>query len=230
MKRSIDRILTTHAGSLPRPPDLLATIESAGPRHHQDGPARAARVRRAVGEVVKQQVEQGLDVVDDGEMSKPSFVTCVNEHRGGFEPGAAPGGSPWARSKEAVSFPEFYEASLRQTPNVAARAHRLVCAPGRSLTPGTRTCRRTSRTSGRPWPGWTSRTPSSPPSRPPPSRRPPTGRKLMHPATTGGWRAGARCQRSGARTGPRGEGSGGRPCRTRRAPRRRSDRLAGSGR
>jgi 5-methyltetrahydropteroyltriglutamate--homocysteine methyltransferase len=117
MKRSVDRILTTHAGSLPRPADLLA-MEPGGPAH-------GARVRSAVADVVRRQAELGLDVVADGEMSKPSFITYVTERLSGFEPSRAAGAVPWAGSKEAAAFPEFYEPTLRQSPNAAAP--RFVC-------------------------------------------------------------------------------------------------------
>jgi 5-methyltetrahydropteroyltriglutamate--homocysteine methyltransferase len=120
VKRSTDRILTTHAGSLPRPPDLLEMARGPAPGPASGGPAYAERVRRAVAEVVRRQVEQGLDIVDDGEMSKPSFVTYVTERLSGFEPSAQPGGLPWAGSKEVTAFPEFYAPTLRQSPNAAA--------------------------------------------------------------------------------------------------------------
>src|ERR1700675_1187139 len=115
MKRSSDRILTTHAGSLPRPLDLLEIVRS-GAR----GPAYATRVRSAVADVVRKQVAHGLDVVDDGEMGKPSFVTYVTERLAGFEPSPEPAELPWAGSKEVTAFPEFYEPTLRQSPNAAA--------------------------------------------------------------------------------------------------------------
>ena len=127
MQGSRDRILTTHAGSLPRPADLLEMMRMQEAGGAVDARAHAARVRSAVADVVRQQVEVGLDVVDDGEMSKPSFVTYVNDRLGGFEPAPGAAGSPWASSKEAASFPQFYEASLRQAVNVAARSRRLVC-------------------------------------------------------------------------------------------------------
>jgi 5-methyltetrahydropteroyltriglutamate--homocysteine methyltransferase len=117
MKRSVERILTTHAGSLPRPPDLLALAPA--------DPARAGRVRQAVVEAVRRQAACGLDVVTDGEMGKPSFITYVTERLSGFERSAEPGALPWAGSKEATSFPEFYEPMLRQSPNAAAP--RFVC-------------------------------------------------------------------------------------------------------
>src|SRR5919198_1252036 len=116
MKRSTARIITTHAGSLPRPPDLLDLLQRA-PR---DETACAARVQSAVDEAVNRQVLTGLDVVTDGEMSKPSFITYVTDRLTGFEPSREPGSLPWAGSKEVAAFPEFYEPSLRQSPNAAA--------------------------------------------------------------------------------------------------------------
>jgi 5-methyltetrahydropteroyltriglutamate--homocysteine methyltransferase len=121
MKRSVDRILTTHAGSLPRPPDLLAMAED----RTRDAEAYAARVRRAVTDAVQRQAAVGLDVVTDGEMSKPSFITYVTARLSGFERSAEPGALPWAGSKEATAFPEFYAPMLRQSPNAAAP--RFVC-------------------------------------------------------------------------------------------------------
>ena len=120
MKRSGERILTTHAGSLPRPPDLLATMQAGG-----DARALAARVTAAVSEAVDRQHGIGLDVITDGEMSKPSFITYVTERLGGFTRSTEPGRLPWAGSKEVTAFPEFYEPSLRQSPN--ATAPRYAC-------------------------------------------------------------------------------------------------------
>ena len=125
MKQSRDRILTTHAGSLPRPPDLLAMMQAIGTGQAREGPAYTARVRRAVADVVQKQVEHGLDVIDDGEMGKPSFVTYVVERLAGFAPSAEPGELPWAGSREVTAFPEFYEPMLRQSPNAAAA--RFTC-------------------------------------------------------------------------------------------------------
>jgi 5-methyltetrahydropteroyltriglutamate--homocysteine methyltransferase len=109
MKRSTDRILTTHAGSLPRPPDVLTMMQSKDHGGPFDQVRFDARVREAVADIVKKQVELGIDVVDDGEQGKPGFVTYINERLGGFEIDRqyAPR-SPWANSREAKSFPEFY--------------------------------------------------------------------------------------------------------------------------
>src|SRR5215207_7189617 len=100
MQRSTERILTTHVGSLPRPPDLLQMVQNGAAF---DAPANAARLRAAVNEIVKKQIELELDVIDDGEFGKPSFVSYVNERLGGFEFEQTPRGRPWAHSREAIA-------------------------------------------------------------------------------------------------------------------------------
>jgi 5-methyltetrahydropteroyltriglutamate--homocysteine methyltransferase len=120
MKRSGERILTTHAGSLPRPADLLTLMQAGG-----DAEKLAARVGSAVEDVVSRQAKLGLDVITDGEMSKPSFITYVTERLSGFTRSPDPGTLPWAGSKEVTAFPEFYEPTLRQSPN--ASAPRYAC-------------------------------------------------------------------------------------------------------
>ncbi|HEY3082931.1 MAG TPA: cobalamin-independent methionine synthase II family protein [Chloroflexota bacterium] len=84
MRRSAERILTTHTGSLPRPTDLLEMIEARESGQHVDGEAFAGRVESAVAEAVRRQVEAGIDVVSDGEMGKPSFATYVTHRLAGF--------------------------------------------------------------------------------------------------------------------------------------------------
>ena len=84
MKRSSERILTTHTGSLPRPPDLLAMVQARMRGETVDDAAFSARVRTAVQEIVRQQVEAGIDVVSDGELGKPSFNTYVASRFEGF--------------------------------------------------------------------------------------------------------------------------------------------------
>ena len=123
MQRSSERILTTHVGSLPRPPDLLEAVSAMEQGEPVDEAAHAARLRGAVREIVRKQVELGIDVIDDGEFGKPSFVSYVNERLGGFEPDReGRRGSPWADSREARSFPEFYAEGL-----ASARHNRMVC-------------------------------------------------------------------------------------------------------
>ena len=84
MKRSRERILTTHTGSLPRPADLLSMLRDGEEGRPVDSQALTARVESAVAEVVRQQVEAGIDVVSDGEMGKPSFATYVTHRLSGF--------------------------------------------------------------------------------------------------------------------------------------------------
>jgi 5-methyltetrahydropteroyltriglutamate--homocysteine methyltransferase len=122
MKKSSDRILTTHVGSLPRPAELLDAVQANEQGRPVDAKAHATRLRAAVGEIVRKQIELGIDIIDDGELGKPSFVSYVNERLGGFEVDAVPRGSPWGSSREARSFPEFYAEG-----HAAARQNHMVC-------------------------------------------------------------------------------------------------------
>ena len=107
MKRSTDRILTTHVGSLPRPRDLLDLMRKKLSGEPYDKTAYDARVRRAVGEAVAKQVKSGIDVVADGEMSKSGFFSYVKERLSGFEP--RPGQGPRKFAAEIDAFPDYYE-------------------------------------------------------------------------------------------------------------------------
>lgn len=127
MKRSTDRILTTPAGSLPRPADLFEMIQAKERGQPYDQQAYASRIRAAVADVVRKQVEHGLDIIDDGEMGKPGFIPYVNERLGGFEPSKEAAGSPFAGSREFKSFPGFYEWFARAMPSPAARSVHMVC-------------------------------------------------------------------------------------------------------
>jgi 5-methyltetrahydropteroyltriglutamate--homocysteine methyltransferase len=80
---SRDRIHTTHAGSLPRPPDLLRMVQAKARGDHPAG--LDARLREAVAEVVRQQVACGLDSVNDGELSKTNFTDYVRLRIAGYE-------------------------------------------------------------------------------------------------------------------------------------------------
>ena len=84
MQRSSDYFLTTHVGSLPRPDDLIQTMHAKEQGVPVDSEALAARVREAVQEVVVIQVRCGVTVIDDGEMSKPSYATYVKDRLTGF--------------------------------------------------------------------------------------------------------------------------------------------------
>jgi len=84
MKRSSERFLTTHTGSLPRPDDLVRTMYAREEGVPVDAAALDARIAAAVAEVVGKQVKAGIDVVNDGEMSKPSYATYIKDRLSGF--------------------------------------------------------------------------------------------------------------------------------------------------
>ena len=84
MQRSTDQFLTTHTGSLPRPDDLVRMMYAKEEGVPVDGAALGERVRRAVAEVTEKQVAAGVDLVNDGEMSKPSYATYVKDRLSGF--------------------------------------------------------------------------------------------------------------------------------------------------
>jgi 5-methyltetrahydropteroyltriglutamate--homocysteine methyltransferase len=122
MKHSSDRILTTHAGSLPRPPDLLTLVERDGPKAF-DSAATGTQLRGAVADIVRHQATLGIDVIDDGAYGKPSFVSYINERLGGYEVDTASRPrSQWSTSREGLSFPEFYAQT-----HAASRHTHMVC-------------------------------------------------------------------------------------------------------
>src|SRR5882724_10192131 len=84
MMRSTDRFLTTHTGSLPRPDDLIRMMYAKEEGVPVDAVALAERVRTAVAEVVKKQSDAGVDLVNDGELSKPSYATYIKDRLNGF--------------------------------------------------------------------------------------------------------------------------------------------------
>ena len=90
MKHSSDRILTTHVGSLPRPNDMLDALKAKMHGQPVDEQALAARLPGAVADIVRQQFAHGLDVIDDGEVGKPSFILYADERLSGFEQRLAP--------------------------------------------------------------------------------------------------------------------------------------------
>ena len=125
MKHSVDRILTTHAGSLPRPPELLDFVKSGDGAAFEQG-SNAQRLRSAVSEIVRRQAALGIDVIDDGEYGKPSFVSYINERLGGYEVDTRAGPrNQWLSSREGRSFPEFYA----QTHPASTHTHMICTGP-----------------------------------------------------------------------------------------------------
>jgi 5-methyltetrahydropteroyltriglutamate--homocysteine methyltransferase len=84
MQRSTERFLTTHTGSLPRPDDLIRMMYAKEEGVPVDRPALEARIRSAVAEIVSRQCNAGVDLVNDGELSKPSYATYVKDRLNGF--------------------------------------------------------------------------------------------------------------------------------------------------
>jgi len=107
MKRSLDRILTTHTGSLPRPPDVVEML-AAHEAGKADEPALARRVREAVAEVVRKQADAGVDVLNDGETSKFVYSTYVKDRLTGFG-----GQAPMMAMGDMVDFPEYGQKMFR---------------------------------------------------------------------------------------------------------------------
>src|SRR5713101_7879517 len=99
---SAERFLTTHTGSLPRPPDLVRMMFAKEESVPVDPAALGARIRAAVAEVVRKQVEAGVAIVNDGEMSKPSYATYVKDRLTGFG-----GVSHPLQYRDLVDFPEM---------------------------------------------------------------------------------------------------------------------------
>jgi 5-methyltetrahydropteroyltriglutamate--homocysteine methyltransferase len=102
MQRSTDRILTTHTGSLPRPEALTRAMFAREEGVPVDAPALAAQIRAAVADVVRRQEQAGLDVINDGEFSKPSYATYVKDRLAGFG-----GASHPLQYRDLVDFPEM---------------------------------------------------------------------------------------------------------------------------
>ncbi|HVG51864.1 MAG TPA: cobalamin-independent methionine synthase II family protein [Xanthobacteraceae bacterium] len=106
MLRSASRILTTHAGSLPRSDEIRDIVMSRDPT--RDAAADSARVKSAVHEVVRKQADIGIDIVDDGEYSKPSFITYVRERLAGMNQLEGNRTPNWDKSRDGIAFPDFY--------------------------------------------------------------------------------------------------------------------------
>lgn len=116
MKRSGDRILTTHAGSLPRPPQLLARLAERQQGQMYD----ANDLQGAVRDIVRKQIDLGIDIVTDGEMSKPNFLTYIDERLAGLEretrSSTAVVANPWTETKDAAAFPDYYSGGVGVPP------------------------------------------------------------------------------------------------------------------
>jgi 5-methyltetrahydropteroyltriglutamate--homocysteine methyltransferase len=143
VKRSVDKILTTHVGSLPRPNDLIELYQADAP-----DAKLLPRLQSAIGDVVRQQINTGIDVVNDGEFGKAmrrsmdfgAWWSYVYDRLGGYEvreEQAKKGRAAWTfGSKERKEFSEFYAAeasaaqsavNAQQSGTSTARLYGLMC-------------------------------------------------------------------------------------------------------
>lgn len=110
MKRSTDRILTTHTGSLPRPDELVTMLYAKEKGELDNESGFYERVRAVTAEVVQKQIEVGVDVVNDGEVGKIGYATYVKDRLTGFDGEAGP-----LRSADVLEFPSFAKRVYRLT-------------------------------------------------------------------------------------------------------------------
>ena len=109
MRISTDRILTTHAGSLPRPKPLIDLILRREAGETVDTQAFEAETVNAVEDSVARQIEAGIDIVSDGEMSKPSYTTYIRHRVSGIapDPRAAKQGRDIMLGRDLLVHPDF---------------------------------------------------------------------------------------------------------------------------
>ena len=127
MNRSTDRFLTTHTGSLPRPDDLIRTMFAKEEGVPVEAAALDARVALAVEEVVAKQAEAGVDVIDDGEMSKPSYATYIKDRLAGFG-----GEGNTFVYQDLVDFPRLAKRVFGDPGTLAAQDAGVQCADRRA--------------------------------------------------------------------------------------------------
>src|SRR5438477_10991028 len=134
MKRSTERILTTHTGSLPRPADLVALLNAKELGEDYDPAAHDARVRRAITEIVAKQAATGIDVVDDGEHSKVNWMAYARARLSGLEEIDSPVRFR-GPTRDSLAFPRAYEDMKVM---LAARSADIV--PKRIVRPRAQIC------------------------------------------------------------------------------------------
>jgi 5-methyltetrahydropteroyltriglutamate--homocysteine methyltransferase len=135
MQRSVERIYTTHVGSLARPPALLDLMKAAAVGQLADPAELAGAQRSAVADVVARQRAAGLDVVNDGEQGKTGFFAYIGQRLSGYEPRAGRNTMDKFRP-EIDEFPEYYEQYFKRamTGGMAVPAASLACTGPVSYT------------------------------------------------------------------------------------------------
>src|SRR3974390_2629068 len=112
LQQNTDHIQTTHIGSLPRPRDLLDLLKAKYSGEPFEQRTLEEAITRSVAECVRKQVDCGLDIVTDGEYSKPGFFTYIRERLEGFE--ARPNAKIKLFEQEVAAFPEYYDQYFKQ--------------------------------------------------------------------------------------------------------------------
>jgi 5-methyltetrahydropteroyltriglutamate--homocysteine methyltransferase len=112
LQQNSDRIQTTHIGSLPRPHDLLDLLKAKFAGQPVDQATLDKTIAAAVTNCIRKQVECGIDIVTDGEFSKPGFFTYIQERLEGYE--ARPGQKLLLFQKETAAFPEYYAQYFKE--------------------------------------------------------------------------------------------------------------------
>ena len=125
MLRSATRILTTHVGSLIRPPEIVALL----PSREREPDRWNAAVTSAVTDVVRRQVEAGIDIVDDGEYSKTGFTAYVSDRLTGFELRPPPPGQSGMLNvgRDRHAFADFYREYDAAQPEAQSAGMTAVC-------------------------------------------------------------------------------------------------------
>jgi 5-methyltetrahydropteroyltriglutamate--homocysteine methyltransferase len=122
MKRSTSRILTTHTGSLPRSPELQELLREREEQRLTDHVGFAVGVRQGVAEVVKHQVDIGLDVINDGEQGRSQYATYVKERLAGFE------GERLIRARPRLDDADFPEYAAQRTHSSSTTIPQPTCS------------------------------------------------------------------------------------------------------
>ena len=122
MKKSVDRILTTHVGSLPRPDDLIELMFAKSEGKDVDEHVLEEATQAAVAEVVQRQKDAGIDVMSDGEMSKASYATYITERLTGFA-----GTSDLPKLSDILEYPNVSSAYFNDPGVISLNRHRPAC-------------------------------------------------------------------------------------------------------
>ena len=112
IQQNTDRIQTTHIGSLPRPHAVLDLMKAKLNGQPYDQKVYDTTIAKAVADSIRRQVECGIDIVTDGEVSKPGFFTYIQERLEGFEP--RPGQKLLLFQQEVAAFPEYYAQYFKE--------------------------------------------------------------------------------------------------------------------